>query len=448
MTSEISHLETLFKRMREVSLQSLQQLLSELTSQKLVQNFCRDHDSMLQKLFVSENSAPGFLLLGGGKAAASMAEAFLELYGSIEHRGIIIGPDNYSIKSPHITYLRAGHPYPTEEGVLAVEQMITMIKTRAFKEPIVFLLSGGASSLLFSPQAGLKLAHAQEIFRVLLSSGASIHEMNTIRRRISRLGGGGLASLCSPNPLISLILSDVSGDRLEAIGSGPTVADPTTATDALAVLRKYDLPGILSPQMKSIFLTEQADDWQRKSGRVEQRTASVQNFIIGSNAMACRQLQNILEKIGYRVFILDEVTDAPIEELITKHVMAIKRFSHQADKKIAIISGGEGSITVRGAGKGGRNQEFALRFVEPIAGKPITLLSFGTDGIDGPTEAAGAVVDGLTFIRSQKLGCNLSAFIENNDSFHFFEKLNDLIITGPTGTNLSDIRLFLIEKVF
>jgi hydroxypyruvate reductase len=297
---------------------------------------------------------------------------------------------------------------------------------------VICLISGGASALMPFPAEGISLAEKKAVTRQLLACGATIHEINTVRKHLSAIKGGQLAQMASPAKVLSLILSDVVGDDLDIIGSGPTVPDLSTVATATAVLRKYRIE-----QRVSQVETPKPGD---------PLFANVENVIIGSNQKSLDAAAKKARGLGYRRLILSSTIEGETRDVARMHAAIarqIRRACQPVRPPVCIISGGETTVTIRGKGRGGRNQEFVLAAAIDIAGlENVVVLSAGTDGTDGPTTAAGAIADGSTVSRSK---IDASAALTRNDSHTFFAALNDLIITGPTGTNVMDIRILLIR---
>jgi len=320
---------------------------------------------------------------------------------------------------------------PDERGLAGAERIAAIAQESTARDLLICVISGGASALLPLPADPITLAESQEATRNLLARGATIHEINTVRKHTSRIKGGHLAALSFPATMVALILSDVIGDDLDVIGSGPTVGDPTTSADAEAILQKYRI---------RLPLTETP-----KPG--DPALARVQNLIIGSNRMAIDAGAKQAKSLGYRPFVLSTFIQGETRDIAQMHAAIVKEIllsGRPAKPPVCVLSGGETTVTVRGKGLGGRNQEFVLAAAMALDGAPATIFSAGTDGIDGPTSAAGAIADGSTLARAGVLGLDPAAYLENNDSYRFFEPLEALINTGPTGTNVMDVRMFLV----
>jgi hydroxypyruvate reductase len=281
------------------------------------------------------------------------------------------------------------------------------------------------------------LAEKQKTTRLLLHCGASIHEINCVRKHISRIKGGQLARLAYPATMLTLILSDVIGDDLDVIGSGPTVPDRSTIADARAILEKYRIP---------TKVLAAAVETPKPGDKIFEKT---RNLIVGSNALAVEAAALEARRLGFHTLVLSTFLEGEAREVARVHAAIAKEIrasGRPVQRPACVISGGETTVKIRGQGLGGRNQEFALAAAIDLAGlSDVAILSAGTDGTDGPTDAAGAIVDGTTLARAEDLGLNAATSLANNDSYHFFEATGNLIKTGPTGTNVADIQLILVH---
>ncbi len=387
-------------------------------------------------------------VVGAGKASAAMASAVERLLGSRIHGGIV------NVKYGHLAKLRrvqlneCGHPVPDENGVRGTERIAAMVRDAGKEDLVLCLISGGASALMPAPAPPITLEEKQATTRLLLKCGATIHEVNAARKHISALKGGQLAAMASPATVISLLLSDVIGDNLDVIGSGPTAPDQSTFADAIQILRKYgiesDVPGSVRDRLhqgaEGLF-----PETPKPGDKLFQR---VQNVVVGSNLQAVDAAAKCARSLGYRTMVLSTSIEGETREVAGVHA-AIAREIVDQKRPVAppacVISGGETTVTIRGQGLGGRNQEFVLAAAMGIQGLPNTvILSGGTDGTDGPTDAAGAIADGDTISRARQLSLDAAAFLCNNDSYRFFEPLGDLLKTGPTNTNVMDVRILLV----
>jgi glycerate 2-kinase len=357
--------------------------------------------------------------------------------------GCVAVKDGDAAKSRRIDLRPCGHPVPDERGVAAAERITGLCAQAGARDLVVFLLSGGASALLPEPVAPITLAEKQETTKLLLASGATIHEINALRKHISAIKGGQLAKVAAPARVMTLVLSDVVGDQLDMIGSGPTAPDASTFADALAVLDRYHLRKRVPASVRKRLESGGKEDETPKPG--DPVFARVENLIVGSNQKSLEAAAAKAKALGYRALILASTIEGETRDVARMHAAIAReiRMSGQPVRPPAcVISGGETTVTIRGAGKGGRNQEFALAAAIDIAGLKDTLIfSAGTDGTDGPTDAAGAMADGGTCARS---GIDAAQALAKNDSYPFFEELGDLVITGSTGTNVMDLHLVLV----
>jgi len=386
-------------------------------------------------------------VVGAGKASALMAQATEEVLGELIDSGAIVSKTGYEASLKKIELFFGSHPIPDQSGILGTERIIEILSQASENDLVICLLSGGGSALLTSPLEGIDLEDKKKITSLLLECGANIDEINTIRKHISRVKGGKLAKLAYPAQIVSLILSDVIGDRLDSIASGPTAPDPTTFGDCLEILEKYELINEIPETIKK-FLEENQNkkDFETlKSG--DSIFEKVKNIIVGSNVLALKEAERKAKELDFNILILSSTISGDTREAAFKHAELARKI--RVEGKIVptpacVISGGETTVKVKGDGLGGRNQEFALVSAIQIEGlKDVVIASLNTDGTDGPTDAAGAVCDGFTVSRAKKLNLNPEEYLEQNDSYHFFEKLGDLIKTGPTNTNVMDIHLIL-----
>jgi hydroxypyruvate reductase len=332
--------------------------------------------------------------------------------------------------------LEAAHPVPDIAGMAASQQIEQLLRSLNARDLLITAISGGASALLSSPAAGLSLKDKQRTTDLLLRAGADITEMNVVRKHLSRLKGGQMAALAYPATVVSLILSDVIGDPLDVIGSGPTAPDISTFQDAREVLAKYALTGRVPASVRARLEAGEGETPKPSDPIFE----NVRNVITASNRQALAAAAAQARRSGYKTLILSSVMQGEAREVARVHAAILK----DAGPNSCILSGGETTVTVRGAGKGGRNQEFALALAIDIAGlRNVGALCAGTDGTDGPTDAAGAFVTGETVGKALRLGMDPRNYLLANDSYEFFRRAGVLLLTGPTGTNVMDIAILL-----
>ena len=387
------------------------------------------------------------LLVAFGKAAAPMAHAAAEVLGEYLAGGVVITKDGYFGEAPHIpitvSCYEAAHPIPDARGIAATAQVLQLLDGATEHDLVIALISGGGSALLTQPVAGITLEAIQQLTGVLLRCGASIDEINTLRKHLDAVKGGGLAGQAHPAQLAALILSDVVGSPLDSIASGPTVADRSTFADALAVLSRYavidDVPASVIAQLRRGAAGEIAET--RKPNDL--CFGRAQNLIIGSNPQAAAAALEQAKREGFVTIVLTSFLQGEAREA-GRFLAAIGReivtSGQPLTRPACIIAGGETTVTLRGAGRGGRNQELALGAVADLAGIPgMVLVALATDGGDGPTDAAGAVVTGATSQRAASLNLDVNQFLAHNDAYHFFAALDDLLKPGPTQTNVNDL---------
>jgi glycerate 2-kinase len=388
------------------------------------------------------------LVIGAGKASAPMAQAVEKILGPKIHKGVVVTKHGYIAPLERIQLVQGGHPLPDKGGIEGTKRILKLISNLKQNDLVICLVSGGGSSLFISPSPGISLKDKKELTDQLLRCGANIQEINAIRKHISQVKGGRLAQLAYPAYVVTLILSDVIGNKIDSIASGPTAPDTTTFLDCLKIVQKYKLKDKIP---RSIY------DHLNKGtqGEIEDTPKSgdpifkkVKNFIIGSNSIALEAAKQKAEELGFNTIILPRPVSGDTTRAAVKHANLAKTVQEKGDPvspPACLISGGETTVKIRGEGLGGRNQEFVLVGATKIAGRRnMVMLSAGTDGTDGPTDAAGAICDGKTIKRALQKGLDPKQYLNNNDSYHFFQKLGDLLKTGPTNTNVMDIHLILV----
>jgi glycerate 2-kinase len=373
-------------------------------------------------------------VIGAGKASAAMARAVERVLGRQVAGGLINVPDGVQGARPHrIEIHESSHPVPDERGVDGAQRILQIAREAGPRDLVLCLISGGASALMPAPAPPLTLAAKQAVTRQLLACGATVHEINTVRKHISQIKGGQLAKIAWPATMIALILSDVIGDDLDVIGSGPTVPDCSTVADAARILEKYSIHPL------PLHETPKHGD---------PHLARVQNLIVGSNRLAIAAAAGKARALGYRTLMLSTFIEGETREIASMHSAIVKEVQatgRPVKPPACILSGGETTVTLRGKGMGGRNQEFVLAAAIALNGfGPVTIFSAGTDGMDGPTDAAGAFADQTTVDGARAVGMDAAGSLANNDSYRFFHKVGGLVQTGPTGTNVMDIRIFLV----
>ena len=388
------------------------------------------------------------VVVGLGKAGAPMAAAVEEILGARIARGVVVTKYGHVQPTRVIRIHEAGHPVPDDAGMAGARAVLDHVTGLDAGDLVLVLISGGGSALTPAPVDGVTLAEKQSLTKALLACGADIREMNTLRKHISRLKGGQLARAAAPARVFTLILSDIVGDPLDAIASGPTVPDPTTYADALAILDKYRIRGEIPSSIRTHLEAGATGKVSETPKPEDPLFGRVKSVMVASNIQALEAARAEAERLGFRAIILSSFIEGETREIARMHAalaLEVRASGHPARPPVCLITGGESTVTLRGTGKGGRNQEFALASALDIAGLPdVVVFSAGTDGTDGPTDAAGALADGDTVKRALGLGLTPRAALDGNDAYPFFERLGDLVITGPTRTNVMDVRLVLV----
>jgi glycerate 2-kinase len=403
-------------------------------------------------------------VVGTGKAGAPMARAAAEVLGDRLAGGVVVvkgyddpvegvtGREGDGVAAFHpvtpsprhpITLVAAGHPLPDERGVAGARQIAQLLEQATEHDLVIALISGGGSALLTLPADGISLAELQALTGILLRCGANINEINTLRKHLDQVKGGGLARLAHPAGVITLILSDVVGNPLDVIGSGPTVPDTSSFGDAYAVLERYgvvaDAPAPIVDRLRRGMAGEIPETL--KPG--DPRFAHVHNLIVGSNLQAAEAALAAARAAGFNTLLLTTFLQAEAREagrMLAAIARELADSGHPLPRPACIIAGGETTVTLRGSGRGGRNQELALAAVADLAGLPdIALVALATDGGDGPTDAAGAVATGGTLDRARAVGLDPAVHLAGNDAYSFFDALGDLLKPGPTETNVNDL---------
>lgn len=375
------------------------------------------------------------LVVGAGKASAAMALA-VERHWHGPLSGLVITRYGHGAPCTRIEIVEASHPVPDASGRDAALRMGDLVKGLSPDDLLLCLISGGGSALLAAPAPGLTLEDKQNVNRQLLASGAPISEMNCVRKHLSALKGGRLAAAAYPAQIVSLVISDVPGDDPAIVASGPTVPDPTTRQEALAILRKYkfDLPA----HVWAFLETEDAET--PKPG--DPRFAKVRTEMIAAPAQSLAAAAKLAQDAGYQVIDLGDRIEGEARDVARQQ--AAQALATQGPA--VILSGGETTVTLKGKGRGGRNAEFALALAIALDGKAnISAIAGDTDGIDGSEDNAGALVTPDTLARARARGIDAEAYLANNDAYSFFASLGDLVVTGPTRTNVNDFRAILIE---
>jgi hydroxypyruvate reductase len=383
-------------------------------------------------------------VVGAGKAGASMAMAAERALGRRIAAGLVNVKYGATAKLRRIELNPCGHPLPDEAGVAGSTRIAQIAAQAGEGDLVLCLISGGASALLPLPAEPVTLAEKQAATQLLLACGATIHEFNCVRKHLSRIKGGQLARLAAPAAVEALLLSDVIGDDLDVIGSGPTAPDGSTFADAFAILQKFALVERVPASVRERIERGVRGELPETPKAGEPLFRRVRNVLVGNNRLALDAAAKRARQLGFRTLVLSSGIQGETREIARMHAAIAREIvstSRPVKAPACIVTGGETTVTLHGDGLGGRNQEFVLAAALEIAGlENVVVLSAGTDGSDGPTDAAGAIADGDTLRRNP----DARRYLERNDSYHYFQPLHDLVITGPTNTNVMDVRILLV----
>lgn len=386
-------------------------------------------------------------VVGVGKASASMASSVESILGSRINAGHVVTKYGHSVPLKYINITEAGHPVPDENGIMGTESILSVVNSAQENDLIIFLVSGGGSALLADVPEGCSLNDLRMLNTTLLQSGASIKEINCIRKHLSGVKGGMLARAAYPATLLSLIISDVIGDPLDVIASGPTVPDPTTYTDALEIIDRLNVKSRIPEKLMRTLLDGYMGKRPETLKESDPCFLKTGNIIIGNNVFAIQNSRLRAESFGYRTEVITSKLDGDVND-VARYIWETalgekKKFS---GNKICLLFGGEPTVKINGEGLGGRNQHLALLMAKLIKNSTgITFLSGGTDGTDGPTDAAGAVVDTNTLLKASYAGLDYGKYLDEFDSYNFFMQEGGLVKTGPTQTNVMDLMVLLID---
>lgn len=389
------------------------------------------------------------VVLGAGKAGVPMSRALEAILGEHIAAGRVVVPHGQEAKLARIDVLGARHPIPDAAGAAAGAAILDLLQDVDERTLVVCLISGGGSALLVCPAEGISLHDLQATNGALIACGARIVEINALRKHLSAVKGGQLARAAAPARLVTLILSDVVGDPFDAIASGPTAPDSSTFADCMAIVRRYDLDDRLPAAVLARLRAGAAGELDETPKPGDPTFDRVTNLLVANNDSAVRAAAARAEALGYRSVVLSTTMEGEARDVADVHAAIAREIvatSRPCSPPCCLISGGETTVSLRGDGRGGRNLEFVLAAalgIDGLAG--VTVGSVGTDGIDGTSHAAGAVADGRSAARALAAGCDPVAMLDDNDSHAVFERLDDLIVTGPTETNVMDLRLVLIE---
>jgi glycerate 2-kinase len=438
------------RRARELALNSLETAINAVDPKQIIKSKLAVRDLVLKvdghsfdlKKFKHVH------VVGGGKASGSMAEALEQVLGRQITSGLVNVPQKDQGKTEIIKLHEASHPIPDEQGVKGTRAMLEVAEQAENDDLIICLLSGGGSSLMPLPRGEVSIADKKMLTGALLKSGATINEINTVRKHISDFKGGWLAKKAYPATILNLILSDVVGDPLDFIASGPTVPDSTTFTDAISVLRKYGLWEKTPATIRKVLTDGQKGAIPETPKANDEAFMKVYNVVVGNNRSASLAACEYLRSAGLNTLLLTTTLEGEARNvgvMLASIAREITVSGNPISKPAGIVIGGETTVIVTGKGLGGRNQEIPLAATLKLGSLDgIVVASLSTDGIDGPTDAAGAIVDRKTLHKSAGMGLVPEKFLADNDSYHFFSRLEDLIFTGPTGTNVNDVSVIIV----
>jgi hydroxypyruvate reductase len=437
-------------KMRQDAQKIFSAALEAVNPEKAIRRYCQIEDNRF-RIGTNELDLDSFnniFVIGCGKASAPMAYAIEGLLGDRISDGIVISKYGHLSDLKRIQLVEAAHPVPDQNGLKGTLRIMDMAQASDSKDLVLCLLSGGGSALLPLPAAPLTMMDKQQTINVLIACGATIHEINTIRKHTSAIKGGLLAQAVYPATLVTLIISDVVGDDLDVIASGPCVPDNSTFQDCLNIINKHNIKNDLPDAVVKHISDGVAGEISETPKRDDPVFDTGNHLIIGSNYDAIKAAGIEAKIRGYPPLILSSMLVGDTDEVSRMHGAIVKEIiktGHPAPPPTCLLSGGETTVVLHGGGLGGRNQQFALTLAPEISGHhAIVGLCAGTDGTDGPTDAAGAIIDNTTMDKAEELGLDYRQYLNANDSYHFFKETDELLVTGPTKTNVMDLRVILI----
>ncbi len=438
------------RKARTLALKSLEHALNTVDSKQIIKSKVSLKNSSLHVngYTFDLKKFKNVYVIGGGKASGSMAEALEQILGKHVTKGLVNVPHGSKHKAEIIKLHEASHPIPDEAGVEGTRRMLEMTEQAEEDDLVICLISGGGSSLMPLPRGKISIADKREITDALLKCGATINEINTVRKHISDFKGGWLAKKVYPATILNLILSDVVGDPLDFIASGPTVPDSTTFGGAIKILKKYALWDKAPASIKKVLSDGEKGTIPETPKAGDEAFKKVYNVVVGNNRFASLAACEQLKTEGLNTLLLTATLEGEarhIGTMLASIASEISLSGNPIPKPAGIIAGGETTVTVIGKGLGGRNQELALAAALKIKETDgVVVASLSTDGVDGPTDAAGAIADGKTLARASKTGLTPEKYLDENNSYNFFSRLEDLIFTGSTGTNVNDISIIVV----
>ena len=437
------------RKARALALRSLESALNAVDPKQIIKSklLLKNLTLHVNGYSIDLKKFKNIYVIGGGKASGSMAEALEQVLGNSITNGLVNVPRSSKNKTDIIKLHEASHPIPDEAGVEGTRRMLKIAEQAKEDDLVICLISGGGSSLMPLPHGKISIADKKKITNALLKCGATINEINTVRKHISDFKGGWLAKKAYPATILNLILSDVVGDPLDFIASGPTVPDSTTFSDAIKVLKKYRLWSKAPASIRKVLSDGEKGLIPETPKANDEAFKRVYNVVVGNNRLASLTAQEYLKSEGLNTLLLTSTLEGEARHvgiMLASIVHEVSVSGNPVPKPAGIIAGGETTVTVTGKGLGGRNQEIALAAAQKLNDmNGVVVASLSTDGVDGPTDAAGAIADGKTLVRAAKMGLTPEEYLAENDSYHFFSKLGDLIFTGPTGTNVNDVSVIV-----
>ncbi len=438
------------QKARAIALKSLESALNAVDPKQIIRSKFSLKNSILKvnKYSFDLKKFQNIYVVGGGKASGSMAEALEQILGKLVTNGLVNVPHGNKHKTEIIKLHEASHPIPDSAGVKGTHRMLKIAEQAKKDELIICLISGGGSSLMPLPRGEISIADKRKITEDLLKCGATINEINTVRKHISDFKGGWLAKKAYPATILNLILSDVVGDPLDFIASGPTVPDSTTFSDAIKVLKKYGIWDKAPASIRKVLTDGEKALIPETPKAEDEAFEKVYNVVAGNNRFASLAACEDLKSAGLNTLLLTSTMEGEARHvgvMLASIALEVFMSGNPVPKPAGIIAGGETTVTVTGKGLGGRNQEIALAAALKLGGmNGVVVASLSTDGVDGPTDAAGAIADGKTLTRAAEMELNPEEFLVENNSYNFFSKLGDLLFTGPTGTNVNDVSVIVI----
>lgn len=427
------------KRKREDVLEILTAAIDAVNPYNAVKKVFDKDKLVFESEEIDLTSFENIYVVGFGKASVGMARAVYDIT-KISSGVVVTNDSEAKLENDYIDVVVGGHPIPNMGSINGAEKILDVVKLCGKNDLLIVLISGGGSALLCKPRVDLE--DLQNTTDLLLRSGADINEINTIRKHLSYVKGGHLAKYAK-GVVVSLVISDIVGDPLEFIASGPTCPDSTTFFDVKKVLEKYDLWMKIPTKVRNVIEDGVSGSIDETPKRDDPIFEYVFNYIVANNEIACNAAEEKAKKIGYQTMLLTTSLTGEARDIGRYLVDKADKYRKE-EKDFVFISGGETTVTIKGNGRGGRNQELVLEAVGSIAEGDIVLASFATDGVDGKSDAAGAIVDGFTLSRGKQKGLDPNDFLKENNSYEFFKELDDLFMTGPSGTNVMDIQVIIV----